>query len=68
MLADIWLKPYANDFRLYYTAAHLGFRYGWSHLYDLPLQSRLLADLGFKPYLNPPLMARVAVHLAFLPF
>jgi Glycosyltransferase family 87 len=68
MLVDIWLRPHANDFRLYYTAGQLGLHYGWSHLYDLGLQSRLLADLGFQPYLNPPLMAWVALPFSFLPF
>ena len=68
MLADIWLRPHANDFRLYYTAAQLGLRYGWGRLYDLPLQSRLLADLGFQPFLNPPLMAWVALPFTPFPF
>jgi hypothetical protein len=68
MLADIWLRPYSNDFRLYYAGAQLGLRYGWSHLYDLGLQLRTLGDLGFSPYLNPPVMAWVALPLSFLPF
>jgi hypothetical protein len=68
MLADIWLKPHANDFRLYYVAAQLGFRYGWARLYDLQLQSILLASYGFQPYLNPPLMAWVALPFTLLPF
>jgi hypothetical protein len=68
MLADIWLKPLANDLRLYYAAALLGARYGWSRLYDLHLQSALFASYGFQPYLNPPLMAWVALPFTLLPF
>jgi hypothetical protein len=67
LLADVWWQPRANDFRLYYKAAQLGVRYGWSHLYDLSLQSAMLKDLFFQPYLNPPAMAWLVLPLAYLP-
>lgn len=49
-------------------AAQLGWRYGWSRLYDLHLQSELLAAYFYQPYLNPPVMAWVALPFAALPF
>ena len=68
LLADVVRRPQANDFRLYYYAAKLGLTYGWSHLYDAGLQSRLLKDLFFQPYLNPPAMAWLGLPLSVLPF
>jgi len=68
LLADVVRRPQANDFRLYYYAAKLGLTYGWSHLYDAGLQSRLLKDLFFQPYLNPPAMAWLVLPLSVLPF
>jgi arabinofuranan 3-O-arabinosyltransferase len=50
------------------VAAQLGWRYGWSRLYGLHLQSALLASYGFQPYLNPPVMAWVALPFTWLPF
>jgi hypothetical protein len=70
MFADIWLRPTANDFRLYYTAATIGLAHGWSHIYDLALQSQVQVSLGafYQPYLNPPLMAWFALPLVWVPF
>ncbi len=70
MLDDVVQRPNVSDFRLYYAAAQLGLGYGWSHLYDLGLQSRLLGDLRLfvQPYLNPPVMAWLVLPLSFLPF
>ena len=68
LLADVWFRPRANDFRLYYFAARLGLKYGWSHLYDPVLQSRLVGQYFFQPYINPPVMAWLVLPLALLPF
>jgi Glycosyltransferase family 87 len=68
MLIGVVRRPQANDFRLYYFAARLGLNYGWSHLYDMGIQSRLLKDLFFQPYLNPPVMAWLVLPLSVLPF
>ncbi|MDQ6918208.1 MAG: DUF2029 domain-containing protein [Candidatus Dormibacteraeota bacterium] len=70
MLVDVVQRPDVSDFRLYYMGAQLGLGYGWSHLYDPPLQVLLLdrLHLYFQPYLNPPVMAWLALPLSFLPF
>jgi hypothetical protein len=34
-----------NDFRVYYAAAEVGLRYGWSHIYDASLYYATLAEL-----------------------
>jgi Glycosyltransferase family 87 len=70
MLSDVLYHPDVSDFRLYYMGAQLGLGYGWSHLYDPPLQAALLGRLHlfFQPFLNPPIMAWVALPLSFLPF
>jgi len=68
LLVEAVGRPQANDFRLYYYAARLGLTYGWSHLYDMGIQSRLPEDLFFQPYLNPPVMAWLVLPLTALPF
>ncbi|HVD01370.1 MAG TPA: glycosyltransferase family 87 protein [Candidatus Dormibacteraeota bacterium] len=43
-------------------------RYGWWRLYDLHLQSVLLASYFYQPYLNPPVMAWATLPFVLLPF
>ena len=43
-------QPYDNDFRLNYVAAKIGLMYGWSHIYDLGLEQRVMAAV--TPYAN----------------
>ena len=56
-----------NDFRLVYGAALVGWRDGYSHLYDLAAQKSAADSLGvyWSPYLNPPPLAWLGT--AFLP-
>jgi hypothetical protein len=67
--------PAATDFRLFYVAAEVGLRSGWSQMYD-PAQLHKLslafgsADATITPsytYLNPPLAAWLVVPLTTLP-
>ncbi|HKC19891.1 MAG TPA: glycosyltransferase family 87 protein, partial [Candidatus Dormibacteraeota bacterium] len=43
-------QPYDNDFRLNYVAAKIGLVYGWSHIYDLGLEQKVMAEV--TPYAN----------------
>src|SRR5437588_3127831 len=61
-----------NDFRLIYGAALDGWRYGYSHLYDLAAQKQVVEGLGpgtyWSPYLNPPPLAWLATPFLAMPF
>ena len=61
-----------NDFRLIYGAALDGWRYGYSHLSDLPAQKQVIEGLGpgtyWSPYLNPPPLAWLGTPLLAVPF
>jgi alpha-1,2-mannosyltransferase len=61
-----------NDFRLIYGAALDGWRFGYSHLYDLALQKQVVEGLGpgtyWSPYLNPPPLAWLATPFVAVPF
>ncbi len=61
-----------NDFRLIYGAAVVGWRYGYSHLYDLAAQKTVVEGLGpgtyWSPFLNPPPLAWLATPFTAAPF
>jgi Glycosyltransferase family 87 len=67
--------PAANDFRLFYLAAEVGEKWGWSHIYD-PDKLRALTQV-FGPgdraiipsytYDNPPLLALLVAPLTAMP-
>ncbi|HEY2597687.1 MAG TPA: glycosyltransferase family 87 protein [Candidatus Dormibacteraeota bacterium] len=67
--------PAANDFRLFYLAAQVGEKWGWSHMYD-PDKLQALS-LAFGPdagpivssytYDNPPLLAFLVAPLTTMP-
>jgi glycosyl transferase family 87 len=59
-----------NDFRLVYGAALVGWRDGYSHLYDLAAQKAVVESLGayWSPYLNPPPLAWLGTAFLPLPF
>jgi Glycosyltransferase family 87 len=67
--------PYGNDFRVFYAAAKVGLRAGWSHIYDADL---LRAASGAFPvrdqvydsahyYVQTPLLAWIIAPLTALP-
>jgi hypothetical protein len=68
-------QPYDNDFRLNYVAAKIGLTYGWSHIYDLDLEQRVMSEV--TPYTNgintmhmyttPPPLAWLHVPFLLLP-
>jgi len=72
----VWLShimpadPAHKDFRIFFVAAEVGWRYGWQHLYDMARQERLMAAFGsnFEPYLNPPVLAWLVSPLTALGF
>ena len=59
-----------NDFRLVYGAALVGWRDGYTHLYDLAAQKVAVEGLGayWSPYLNPPPLAWLGTAFLALPF
>ena len=61
-----------TDFRLPYAAAEIGWRYGWSHIYDLELQRTAILALGHSdvslPYENAPPWAFLVAPLTSLPY
>lgn len=69
------MDPAANDFRLFYVAAQVGLRWGWSHMYDPDRLHEV--SLAFGPadaqiltsytYQNPPLLAWLVAPLTGLP-
>ena len=67
--------PYANDFRVFYYAAHVGVSDGWAHIYDLDRVRSAAAWLGGKDavidsrssYVNTPLFVWVLSPLTALP-
>ena len=75
-----WMAAYAanhfhNDFTFYYAAAQIGWRHGWSSIYDLGLQQAELTTLGsgiivaeLARYISPPPVAWLALPLTALPF
>jgi hypothetical protein len=77
---DLWLAAiefipqYAvrNDFRLGYSAALVGLRNGYSHLYDLSAQKAAIESLGPafnpQPFISPPPLAWLATPFVVLPF
>jgi Glycosyltransferase family 87 len=68
-------EPYDHDFRLNYVAAKIGLTYGWSHIYDLDLEQRVMASLTpysngigtMHNYVTPPLLAWLHVPFTLLP-
>src|SRR5258708_14453202 len=72
--AATYVSQYAvrNDFRLAYAAANVGFRSGYSHLYDLAAQRLAIDSLGPgfnpQPFISPPPLAWLAPPLLLLPF
>lgn len=63
--------PNGEDFRLQLVAARIGFRYGWSHIYDFDLQKSASAGIGpidsIHLFINPPPTAWIAAPLVGLP-
>ena len=75
-LIGLVAKDYtANDFRLFYVAAQVGVRWGWSTIYDPGRQQLMSEALGpghpaiiaLYTYNFPPLVAWIAALLLFLP-
>ncbi len=71
-LVQLWItEPYRKDFRIYYTAAQVVLRHGWSQLYNIPLQRSVMAAIGpvpFEPFITPPAAALIVTPFALLPF
>ena len=75
-----WIAAYAadhfhNDFTFYYAAAQIGWRHGWSSIYDLALQQAELNAMGsgitiaeLARYISPPPVAWLALPLTALPY
>jgi hypothetical protein len=67
-------QPYDSDFRLNYVAAKIGLTYGWSHIYDLDLEQRVMAEVTpyangintMHNYVTPPLLAWIHVPFTLL--
>jgi alpha-1,2-mannosyltransferase len=67
-------QPYDNDFRLNYVAAKIGLTYGWSHIYDLGLEQRVMAAVTpygngintMHNYVTPPPLAWLHVPFTLL--
>jgi hypothetical protein len=64
--------PVVNDFRLAYSAATVGIKDGYSHLYDLAAQKTAIENLGPgfnpQPFISPPPLAWLVTPLLALPF
>ena len=64
--------PVVNDFRLAYSAATVGMKVGYSHLYDLAAQKTAIENLGPgfnpQPFISPPPLAWLVTPLLALPF
>ena len=64
-------NPNAEDFRLQVGAARIGLMHGWSHIYDVDLQTAASAGLGpidsMHLFIGPPSTAWMAAPLAWLP-
>ena len=64
--------PVVNDFRLAYSAAAVGIKDGYSHLYDLAAQKTAIENLGPgfnpQPFISPPPLAWLVTPLLALPF
>ena len=75
----LWLPifiahPLDQDFTIWYVAARIGLTQGWSHLYDVDLQRRLIQGLQHQQvlsplsvYISPPLLAWLVVPFTLLP-
>jgi hypothetical protein len=69
-----YIPQYAvrNDFRLMYGAALLTERHGYSNLYNLPLQQKVVEGLGpgfyYSPFINPPPLVWLVTPFTALPF
>jgi len=72
--AGIYVSQYGvrNDFRLAYSAALVGLRNGYSHLYDLEAQRAAIESLGAgfnpQPFISTPPLAWLVTPLTLLPF
>ena len=62
-----------NDFRLFYAAATIGLRHGWSHIYDPDLQRAAVQaawpagpEVRWFPFVNPPPVAWLMAPLTSL--
>lgn len=61
-----------SDFRIWYAAAEIGPRWGWSHLYDLDIQRVAVHSVWpgslYLSFANPPPAAWVILPFTLLPF
>jgi hypothetical protein len=65
-------KLIESDFRIWYAAAEIGPRWGWSHLYDIDIQRIAVESVWpgsrFLAFANPPPAAWVMLPFTLLPF
>ncbi|HET9763477.1 MAG TPA: glycosyltransferase family 87 protein [Casimicrobiaceae bacterium] len=64
---------HGGDFQTYWLGATLGTHYGWSRLFDEPLQRSVWSavagpSIAFLPFLNPPPVAWLVVPLLAVPY
>jgi hypothetical protein len=61
-----------SDFRIWYAAAEIGPRWGWSHLYDIDIQRMAVQSVWpgslYLSFANPPPAAWVILPFTLLPF
>ena len=68
-----WPQKLAEtDFRVWYSAASIGVRSGWSHLYDLTYQRTALEGVApgtlFEAFGNPPIAAWIIAPFTLIPY
>jgi len=65
-------KLIESDFRIWYAAAEIGPRWGWSHLYDIDIQRMAVESVWpgsrYLLFANPPPAAWVMLPFTLLPF
>jgi glycosyl transferase family 87 len=65
-------KLIESDFRIWYAAAEIGPRWGWSHLYDIDIQRIAVESVWpgsrYLLFANPPPAAWVMLPFTLLPF
>jgi len=65
-------KLIESDFRIWYAAAEIGPRWGWTHLYDTDIQRMAVQSVWpgslYLPFANPPPAAWVILPFTLLPF
>ena len=75
-LYQVWIafphKLVESDFRIWYAAASIGPRWGWSHLYDSDLMRQAVEAVWpgsrYLPFANPPPAAWIILPFTLLPF